>query len=195
MDVEEPESSGVVRWFRAGLLALLGWMLLRLVGDPGRGSPIDVVNLPFHEAGHVFLRPFGHTMHVLGGTIFQLLIPIVLAGYFLVRRRSPFAAAVCLWWLGESLVNVSTYMADARDLALPLVGGGEHDWNELFFRFHLLDADSVTAVSARTRRSGFAVMLTGLAWGILFVLPRRLRSSLVLRLAGSAPWAIRFFEG
>jgi hypothetical protein len=155
---------------------------------------MDLVNLAFHEAGHVFLGAFGHIVHVLGGTIFQLGVPALLVWYFLARRRDPFAAAFCAWWTGESLIHVATYMADARDLALPLVGGGEHDWNELFFRFGVLDEPSVHAISGATRWLGALVMLLALAWGLLFVLPRRVRARLVVRVAASAPWALRLIS-
>ncbi|MFI5142834.1 MAG: hypothetical protein ACHQHM_02255 [Thermoanaerobaculales bacterium] len=82
-------------------------------------------------------------------------------------------------------------MADARALALPLVGGGEHDWTELFFRWNTLDERSVVRISSATRSAGDVIMLLGLAWGILFVLPRVMRSGLVLRLAARAPRAAR----
>lgn len=187
------------RWSdrRAVRLVVLGLALLctvQLATASGAGCALDLVNLAFHEAGHVFLRPLGHILHVLGGTIFQLGVPAMLVGYFLTRRRDPFAAAVCLWWAGESLVNVATYMADARDLALPLVGGGEHDWNELFFRFGLLTEPRVAAIASSTRGLGLTVMLGGLAWSGLFVLPARVRSRVVLRLAADAPWALRLLS-
>jgi len=182
------------RLLRLVVLAVAVVITTRLVAHPANGSALDLVNLAFHEAGHVFLRPFGHILHVLGGTLFQLGVPALLVVYFLTRRRDPFAAAICLWWLGESLINVATYMADARDLALPLVGGGEHDWNELFFRFGLLAEPRVAAVSSTTRGLGIVTMLAGLAWGLVFVLPARLRSRLVLRLATGAPWALRLFS-
>ena len=145
---------------------------------------MDLVDLPFHEAGHVFLSPFGSTLHILGGTLGQLAVPSLLVWYFLSRRRDPFAAAACLWWVGQNLVNVSVYMADARDLALPLVGGGEHDWNELFFRFGLLAEPSVRAVSGATRAAGAVLLLAGLAWATAFLLPDQLRDGLQRRLPG-----------
>ena len=39
----------------------------------------------------------------------------------MTSSRQPFAAAVCTWWVGENLINISVYMADARDLSLPLL--------------------------------------------------------------------------
>jgi hypothetical protein len=128
------------------------------------------VNLPFHEAGHLFLAPFGQTMHFLGGTLGQLAVPTGLAVYFLLKRREPFAAAACAWWLGENFADISVYMADARDLALPLVGGGDHDWNNLFYTFGLLGQESVAAVSSWTHRLGALVMVASLVWLATFLL-------------------------
>jgi hypothetical protein len=148
-------------WLRGVFVAGLGWMTLRLAGA-GHGCFLDLVNLAFHEAGHLFLAPFGETLHVLGGTLGQLAVPAGLAAYFLRARRDRFAAAACVWWAGENLVHIAVYMADARDLALPLVGGGEHDWNTLFYSFGLLGQDSVAAIAGVTRALGVLVM-----WGAL----------------------------
>ena len=189
------ETGASVRpWLRLGVTVLLAWGTLHLLFRPGAGTVMDLVDLPFHEAGHVFLSPFGSTLHLLGGTLAQLAVPALLVGYFLTRRRDPFAAAACLWWLGQSLVNVSVYMADARDLALPLVGGGEHDWNELFFRFGLLAEPSVRAVSGTTRAAGTVVALAGLGWAGAFLLPDRLRRGVSLALGRRSPVLGRLLE-
>ena len=176
---------------RLALLAALAFVTDRLATHAWQGWALDLVNLAFHEAGHVFLSPFGSTLHFLGGTLFQLGVPALLVWYFLFRRGAAFAAAVCAWWVGESLVNVAVYMADARELQLDLVGGGEHDWNELFFRFGLLGEDAVAAISSATHAAGVVLMLLGLAWAALFVLPAPVRSGLVLRVATVAPRAVR----
>ena len=96
---------------------------------------IDHVNLAFHEAGHVFSRPFGMTAHVLGGTLLQLAMPAICAGHF-ARRAQWLEALLCCVWVGESLMYTGWYMRDAVAMALPLAGGGEiHDWNWLLRRF------------------------------------------------------------
>ena len=166
---------------RIALLALLVWWTVRLASGAIDWCVLDLVNLAFHEAGHVLLRPFGSTLHLLGGTLLQLAVPAVLVGYFLARRRDPFAAGVCGWWLGESLFNVARYMADARDLELPLIGG-EHDWNELFFRFGVLDESSVATISSVTRGLGVVVMVAGLAWLAVLLLPDSVRRSVADRI-------------
>jgi hypothetical protein len=91
---------------------------------------LDGANLLFHEAGHVFFGLFGRTLGVLGGTLGQLVFPIAAAAHFL-RRSRPFEAAVCAFWLCESLMYVALYMGDSNRLELPLVNDGLHDWRWL----------------------------------------------------------------
>jgi hypothetical protein len=69
---------------------------------------------------------------VAGGSLLQLLVPAVFAGYFW-RRRDAFAAGVTLMWLGLNFLDVAIYAADAIALDLPLLGGDSsgHDWNYL----------------------------------------------------------------
>jgi len=163
------------------------WWTIRS-GLAGQFVFLDFVNLAFHEAGHVLFSFAGHTVHYLGGTLGQLLVPGLLVPYFLLRSRQPFGAALCLWWLGQSFANVATYMADARDLALPLVGGGDHDWNELFFRFGVLVAPSVARISGATRVVGLLFMTAGLVWTGWLAWSIGERSELRDRLTDRYPW-------
>ncbi|MDJ0788604.1 MAG: hypothetical protein QNK05_17490 [Myxococcota bacterium] len=100
---------------------------------------IDGVNLVFHEAGHLVFTPFGRTMHFLGGSIGQLFFPVALIVYFL-REEKRFEAAICGLWAAESVMYIAWYMADAKAMAIPLVGGGIHDWNWLLSRYGGLES-------------------------------------------------------
>ena len=71
------------------LLAPLGWWTLRLPLAADPWCFLDYANLAFHEAGHLFLIPFGTTMHYLGGTIGQILVPCALAVWFLFKQGAP----------------------------------------------------------------------------------------------------------
>ncbi len=93
----------------------------------------DHVNLAVHEAGHVLFTPFGQTMHMLGGTLLQLLAPLAFVVHFLWKGRR-FDAAVCGVWFAESLMYTAAYVGDAYLMQLPLVGGELHDWNWLLSR-------------------------------------------------------------
>jgi hypothetical protein len=164
-----------IHWLRLPLALLITYWTLTLPRAADPWCALDYVNLPFHEAGHILFSPFGETLHILGGTLGQLLVPAILVGYFILKQRQPFAAALCLWWFGENFVNIARYMADARELALPLVGGGDHDWNELFYRWNLLTEPDVARVSAATLHIGVFLMAAGLvcAWVIVLFDPGR----------------------
>ena len=62
-------------------------------GDLG-GHFLSMALLPWHEAGHVFFRPFGQFMMFLGGTLGQHLFPIILGIALLWKRRDSFGAAL-----------------------------------------------------------------------------------------------------
>ncbi len=112
-------------------------------GQVGSGF-LHMVLLPFHEAGHVLFRLFGQFIMTLGGTLGQHLMPIVAGVALLVRRRDPFGAAVCLWLLGFSTIDMAVYMYDAYDPKMMLLGGATgaesdgHDWQNLFGDMGLL---------------------------------------------------------
>ncbi|UWN50765.1 hypothetical protein ASALC70_02988 [Alcanivorax sp. ALC70] len=69
-------------------------------------SVLHNVNLPFHEAGHVVFGVFGRFIGSLGGTLGQLLIPVI-CGIALLRRPDTFGAAVCLWWFGQNFLDIA----------------------------------------------------------------------------------------
>lgn len=176
----EASTPGLVA--RAALLRLLAlWTVsfLRAGMDPERlmGSFLHLVNLPFHEAGHVFLSPFGRFLTVLGGSLFQVAIPLLCAGVFLAKNRDPFAASVAAWWAGESLLDLAPYVADARALALPLIGGRTgaevegHDWEYLLTTLGLLRRD--VALGRFCFALGALLMLASLAWGGLALWRKR----------------------
>ncbi|HEV8702995.1 MAG TPA: hypothetical protein VGV60_17120 [Candidatus Polarisedimenticolia bacterium] len=190
-----PAARSGASWTALLLLPVLGFWTARLASGAQTSCFLDLVNLAFHEAGHLVLIPFGSTLHYLGGTLGQLAVPALLAGCFLLRPPTrPLGAAFCTWWIGENCINISVYMRDARDLALPLVGGGDHDWNELFYRFGLLGEDSVRTVADLTHHLGVVVMLMGLAWIACFALPDRPRDGLREALSRHAPALLFLIE-
>jgi hypothetical protein len=123
------------------------------------------VNLVFHEAGHWIFGVFGNqTLAIFGGSLNQVLIPIIVAASFWAKRDAV-GFAFGLFWCFENLLDVAVYMADARALVLPLIGGlGEdaHDWRNLFFRFGLIDQD--TAIAAKTRFVGWVGIIGTWSW-------------------------------
>lgn len=62
----------------------------------------------------------------------------------------------------QNLHNIARYVADARAMDLPLVGGGEHDWNTLLEGWGLLNRD--TAIGHALHGFGWLGMLSAGAW-------------------------------
>lgn len=127
------------------------------------------VNLVFHEAGHVIFGFFGSFLGVFGGTLGQILMPLICMGAFLFYHN-PFAASVTLWWTAESFLDIAPYINDARALQLPLLGGNIgadnpdfHDWHHLLRDLGWLRYDHLLAVFAH--RIGVLLMLISLVWG------------------------------
>ncbi|MBI2837333.1 MAG: hypothetical protein HYX75_03410 [Acidobacteria bacterium] len=99
------------------------------------------VDLMIHEAGHPVFGVFGiEFIGFLGGTLMQLMMPVAFFLYFL-RHSQPKSADAVLFWIGQNLLDVGRYMADARSQDLPLLGGGEHDWAYLLGATGLLKHD------------------------------------------------------
>jgi hypothetical protein len=121
---------------------LVGLLLLGLVERATGGfvPVLDHANLAFHEAGHLVFGIFGSTAELYGGTLGQLVFPLVAMGTF-AWRGTTIATAVASIWLFENFFNIARYAADARAQELPLVGGGEHDWEHILLRWRALDAD------------------------------------------------------
>ena len=125
---------------RLGLIVLLAAYGLIILRSPDQFRLIDNVDLAIHEAGHVVFGFFGEFVAFLGGTLFQLIVPITFFGHFLYHGDR-FAASVLLWWVAQNCWNISNYVKDARSQLLPLVGGGEHDWAYLLGRLGWLERD------------------------------------------------------
>ena len=170
-----PERVDPLRWgLRAALLlvlALWGLALLRMDHRSGEigGSFLHGPLLLFHEAGHLLFRPFGEWMAVLGGTLGQLLMPAVIVAAFLLKNRDPFGAAIGLWLLGVSLLDVAPYVHDALAPSLVLLSGetgeaGGHDWIYLLSSMGLLERAPL--LGAFVHRLGALVVLTALGWAM-----------------------------
>jgi len=137
------------------------FVLLVLVSESGFVFLIDHANLLFHEAGHPIIGLFSSRLEPYGGTIGQLVFPIVLAVSFW-RKDQPLSFAGSLIWFFENWLNIARYMADARAQELPLVGGGDHDWSTIFGRWNVLAYD--TSIATIVKFIGWTGMAAVCAW-------------------------------
>ena len=160
-----------VFWARALLLVLFalwgGYFIIsgvdwEIIG----GSFMHTINLPFHEFGHIFFMPFGEFMMILGGSLFQVLLPLALMGVFVFKQHDTFAGSITLWWCGQSFIDLSPYIADAQYRALPLVGGGgeeSHDWGNLLTMMNLLE--STQTIARGCFLLGAMIIVLAIVWG------------------------------
>jgi hypothetical protein len=106
----------------------------------GEYTLIDNFDLIIHEAGHALLRIFGETIHMLGGTLMQIMIPSLLLIYAFKNRMTVFGQLTLLL-LSQNFINISVYAADAQDRKLRLFGppGAKHDWYFLLTKYDILE--------------------------------------------------------
>lgn len=162
-----PENSAWLPASTTGLALLLlfaAWLSWRLVADEdGFLLILDSVNLAIHEFGHPFFAIFGEAPGWWGGTWMQLLVPLVIAVVFWYQRSALSLAFAAIWFF-ENLFNIARYVADARAQELPLVGGGEHDWEWILSRQDMLDQD--LQIASTLEKVGWA----GIAVSVLFAI-------------------------
>ena len=129
----------IKRWVPSAImLPIMIWLIM----NRGTYTWIDNADLVIHEAGHLFFVLFGKFIYTLGGTLMQILLPSLIIWYFW-RNSYRTGAQVGLLWLGQNLINISVYAADARAHALPLLGGNKvyHDWTYILGTTNLLQYD------------------------------------------------------
>lgn len=178
----------VIVW---GTFAYMGFGFLLAPLAPESVSGFwHMVNLPFHEAGHVifgFLPRLGVSMMGSGG---QLLMPLVCGIIMFITTRDTFGVTICLWWLGQNFLDIAPYIDDARSGTLPLLGGntgqtspyGFHDWQFILGELKMLQHDH--AIASASWRTGKVIIVIALLWGAAILIyngwrtygPRRLRS-------------------
>jgi len=173
LQVDPQESRLLIAGRALVYLVLLLWgfrlMTSSIASNYVGESFLHLINLPFHEAGHLFFSPFGRFIQVLGGTLGQWLVPLIVLCAFVVKGN-PFGATVGLWWLGESFLDIAPYMNDARTGQLMLLGGvtgseveDYHDWEILLTKLGWMQHDHV--IARLTFGLGAAFMLLSLVWG------------------------------
>lgn len=164
----------------AGCL-LLAWF--PYVG--GRRVPLlGLVDLGFHELGHLLTYVLPDLATAMMGSITQVLVPIGLAIYFFASRRDRAAGAICLAWAAASAYDVAVYIADAPYERLPLIGG-EHDWAYILGpeQFDALGGAGTIASTVKV----LGLCLLGAAVAICAAAP-------ILERLKDRPWTVRYSE-
>ena len=158
-----------IETYSIGKLIVIGYCSLYFLGcalRPGTWHFIDGVDLAIHEGGHVVFGFMGEFIAMAGGSIMQILMPVLFAVYF-YKKEQWFSSIVVLFWIGQSFLNLSVYVGDAVAMRLPLVGGGGdpiHDWNYLLTRLHLLSATPI--LSFLVRLIGTLLIIAAIVLGV-----------------------------
>lgn len=151
---------------RVAFLAFIALYAIARLANPEYWDPLDDLNLAVHEAGHLVFSAFGETMTILGGSLFQVIVPAAFVAYF-ARTRQRYAAAATMSWVGVNLLNVARYIGDARAQELPLLGGENaiHDWWYLLINWDLLPSD--LTIARWVHFLGTVAFLTSVVGGML----------------------------
>lgn len=138
-----------LRWFYAFVVGYFVYLFVRYFLDQSYFNPIFYgINIGIHEAGHfVIFRFFGDFVMVLGGSLMECLAPL-LAMITFYHQKDLFAISFCFGWLATALFDTANYIADAQEMAMPLLFG-EHDWNYLLTKLGLLQYDDAIATVVR----------------------------------------------
>jgi hypothetical protein len=147
------------------LIAVWGWFAL-VKGDQ---TPFFVyLNIAVHEIGHVIFRPFGELTMLIMGSGFEVLFPFAVGAFFLLIKRDFVSTAVAWGWAASALASAVTYIGDADDGRLALLGAtgpdAAGDWErilgvEFFDKVYLADR-----IAGTVRTVGF--VLWGVALGL-----------------------------
>lgn len=151
--------------------AVLTIYFLWIASDPMQGSFLDLVDLPIHETGHLVFRPFGEFMMIAGGSLLQVIFPAIFVGYFIWHEKY-YSAAIVVFWVGQSVLNVWVYASDAVVMQLMLTSGstgaegGFHDWNYMLTETGLLKSTKI--VSGIIRAAGTLTIITAGIFSIYY---------------------------
>jgi hypothetical protein len=131
-------------------------------------SLIHYPMVPIHEFGHILFLPFGEFITLLGGSLFQVALPLIFGGVFLRKNRDPFAAAVMLWWSAVAVMDVAPYIYDAWKPQHVLLSGrtgdtGAHDFIDVLGDLGLLHR--AQPIGYGVHAFGMLMLGAALAWG------------------------------
>lgn len=151
--------------FKRAIIILTGIYFVWHAFHPGVWIFLNSVNLLIHEAGHLIFSLMGEFIGIAGGSIMQILIPLLFVLYFW-RREGLWQASIVMFWLGESILEVAFYARDAQSMSIPLLGGDGtiHDWNYLLTSLKLLSY--TIFISAFIFLVGFSVILGAVIIGL-----------------------------
>jgi hypothetical protein len=135
---------------------------------------IDIVDLFIHETGHLIFGIFGRFIGFLGGSLFQVIIPI--ATVIVFGRSNLRSIPFTFYWTGQSIINVSIYIGDAPYQRLQLISRAAiHDWRWILNHMGMMEYAGEIALIVNIL--GLFICCIGIGIGIYFVLKDCINSS------------------
>lgn len=152
-------------------------------------TPILVyLNIAVHESGHVFFRPFGELTMLIMGSGFEVLFPLSVGAVFLLRKRDLVATAVCLGWAASALASAATYVADADDGQLALLGAtgpdAAGDWERILGEEFLDKVYLADSIAGTVRTIGYVLWFVALSVATWAIVRSRRQERAALPIAG-----------
>ncbi|OWV09645.1 hypothetical protein B7992_12060 [Fibrobacter sp. UWH1] len=139
---------------------------------------LHCLNLPVHETGHIVFGIFGKPVVTsLGGSLFQIIMPLVFGFALWIKPRDLMGASVGLWWAFENFIDVAPYIDDALHMRLMLISGGTgteapygfHDWNFILSETGLLlKHDKIADVVYTMGYAGMVLCCLWAAWSLFY---------------------------
>ncbi len=159
--------------FQAGFIILIAIYGIFGSLNPGLDGPFRWLHFPdlaIHETGHlIFMILFGSGsfMHILGGSLTQILFPAAFTIYFFLYAQR-YSSAITLFWTAQNFMDVSVYIKDAQARELPLTvdDPDAHDWYNLLGWMNILQYDQ--QVGNFVYFIGFLIFIVSIVLGIYF---------------------------
>lgn len=161
------------------IFAMLAWQLSRFWGNwknpCGCASVFYVIHAPIHEVGHTIVGLLCNSQNaiVMAGSVFQILTPVFVMGYFAWHKDYP-AIFLGLGWLGFAIAETGIYMYDANigqlNLVTPFMDASdlEGDFTILFRNWNCLDHGC--RIGEITVCLGYAFVIAAMAMIILMLI-------------------------
>ena len=127
------------------------------------------VEFGVHEVSHLIFAFLPAIYVALAGSVGEIAFTVLLL-FATLKGKAYFAAVFAGLWIMLAMHNVGRYMADARSMALPLVGPGgapKHDWNFIFGELGWLNYD--TAIGGTVILFGTLIGALGLGFGVYLI--------------------------
>ncbi len=113
-------ATGVIVCLALGAFGVMQGVRIPILADASYG---------FHALGHLMSWFLPGSYAAMMGSAFQVLVPLGLAGYFLLFHRDLLGVSLMLAWTGVSAAETSAYIGDAVAQTIVLgPGHAGHDW-------------------------------------------------------------------